>query len=81
MKVKVFGMTNCAGCETVKAVLAQKGVAYDYYDVMNHLNMDEASKYGVRSVPTVVVETGGVEQFFIGSSKVQIETMLSKIGV
>lgn len=81
MEIKVFGMTNCAGCDTVKAVLKQKGIEYHYYDVMHHADMGTASEFGIRSVPTVVVERGGVEYFVTGSTKESIDSILSHIGV
>jgi glutaredoxin len=79
MKVKVFGAENCAGCKTVKDILRVSGVEFHYYDVNHHLDMEVASEYGVRSIPTVVIERGGVQRFFVGASKVQIDAMLLKI--
>lgn len=80
MEVKVFGMENCAGCVTVKQVLKSKGVLFEELDVMNVDHMSEAQKYGVRGVPTVVVECGGVEHFFTGSTKPVIDSLLLQIG-
>lgn len=81
MKVKVFGMENCAGCDTVKAVLTSKGVEFDYRDVMNVNHMEEAQKYGVRAVPTTVVEFDDVEHVFTGSTKAVIDSIKLHVGV
>lgn len=81
MEVKVFGMTNCAGCDTVKTLLVNKGVEFEYRDVMNVNHMEEAARYGIRGVPTVVIERGGVEHFFTGSTKPIIDDILLHIGV
>lgn len=81
MEVKVFGMTNCGGCETVKSILKSKGVEFEYRDVMNVDHMDEAQKHGVRSVPTTVVtHTEGVD-VFVGSSHQTIELIKFAVGV
>lgn len=80
MEVKVFGMTNCAGCDTVKAVLKQKGIEYHYYDVMHHADMETASKYGVRGVPTTVIKhNSGDETVVVGSTReslIKIENII-----
>lgn len=81
MEVIVFGMDNCAGCVTVKDVLKSKGVFFVEYDVMNTDHMEKAQSFGVRSVPTVVVEQGGVEHVFTGSTKPVIDSLLLQLGV
>lgn len=80
MTIKVFGMENCSGCVTVKTLLKSKGVEFVERDVMNIEHMDEASKYGVRSVPTTVVTFGGVEHIFTGSTKPVLDSLLLQIG-
>lgn len=80
MEILVFGMDKCAGCVTVKEVLKSKGVFFVEYDVMNTDHMAKAQHYGVRGVPTVVVESGGVEHFFTGSTKPVIDSLLLQIG-
>lgn len=77
MEVKVFGMENCAGCVTVKNVLKQKGVEFVERDVMNPDHMDEASKLGVRGVPTTVVDG----EVFVGSAPNTIKDILFAVGV
>jgi glutaredoxin len=80
-EVIVFGMDDCAGCVTVKAVLKAKGVFFVEYDVMNTEHMAKAQEYGVRGVPTVVVKLEGVDHFFTGSTKPVIDSLLLHIGV
>lgn len=80
MEVKVFGMVNCAGCETVKAVFKQKGIEYHYYDVMHHADMETASKYGVRGVPTVVLtKEDGSQKTITGSKPQDIANILESL--
>lgn len=81
MEVIVFGMDDCAGCVTVKTILKQKGVEFVERDVMNTDHMEEAQKYGVRGVPTVVrkfdVSFGAVT----GSSEKSIKEIKEMLGV
>jgi glutaredoxin len=81
MRVKVFGMENCAGCDTVKAVLTSKGVEFEYRDVMNVKHMEEAQLAGVRAVPTTFVVVDGVEHVFTGSTKAVIDSIKLHVGV
>lgn len=73
MEVKVFGMTNCAGCVTVKNILTQKGVEFVERDVMNVDHMEEAQKHGVRSVPTTVITHKDGVDVFVGSAQVTLD--------
>lgn len=65
MNIKVYGKTNCPGCDQAKALLDQRGIGYEYINVMN--NMDALRKLldqGLKSVPQVFVNgelLGGVE--------------------
>lgn len=59
---KYFSATWCGPCKAFKPVmqeLASAGNNIQFIDVDE--NNELASKYGIRSVPTVVVEEGGVE--------------------
>mgnify|MGYP001609058594 CR=1 FL=1 len=80
MKVKVFGMDKCAGCETVKALLSARGVDFVVRDVMNVDHMEEAQKAGVRSVPTTLVTIGETEHVFVGSAKATLDSILLHVG-
>lgn len=73
MEVKLFGMTNCAGCVTVKNILKQKGVEFVERDVMNVDHMEEAQKHGVRSVPTTVITRKDGVDVFVGSAQVTLD--------
>lgn len=81
MNIKLFGSADCAGCVVVKQLLTVNGVAFEYFDVMHHADMETASKYGIRGIPTVVVERDGVEHFFTGSTKPTVDSLLLHIGV
>lgn len=76
MSVIVFGMSNCAGCVTVKNIFKQKGIEFIERDVMNVDHMDEAMKHNVRSVPTVVYEAKDGVHIFTGASKMTIDSIL-----
>lgn len=70
--VKKFSAVWCGPCRALAPVINEiKGnfsnVKFEEYDVDEAY--DEANKYGVRSVPTVVIERNGVElQRFTGVS-------------
>jgi thioredoxin 1 len=62
--VKKFSAAWCGPCRALAPVMNEiKGqfsnVAFEDYDV--DVAYDEATKYGIRSVPTVVIERDGVE--------------------
>jgi thiol-disulfide isomerase/thioredoxin len=59
---KYFGATWCGPCKTFKPVMnevAGEGHSVQFIDVDQQ--QDLAAKYNVRSVPTVIIEEGGVE--------------------
>ena len=59
---KYFSATWCGPCQTFKPIMNEiksEGHYVEFIDVDE--NNELASKYGIRSVPTVVVEEGGVE--------------------
>lgn len=80
MKIKVFGMTNCSGCDTVKTLLELNGVEFEYVDVMNPDNMAQAQLHGVRSVPTTLVQNAGVE-YFVGASQQTLKQLREAVGI
>ncbi len=59
--VLYFTATWCGPCKmfkpTVQAVSAETGVGINYVDVDQQTDM--AQKYGISSVPTIIVENGG----------------------
>ena len=65
--VKKFSATWCGPCRALAPVMGQikesyvgnSNVVFEEYDV--DVAYDEATKYGIRSVPTVVLERDGVE--------------------
>jgi len=65
---KYFSATWCGPCKQFKPIMeeiAGDGYSIEFIDVDNEQN--KAEKYGVRSVPTVVIEDNGIEvDRFIG---------------
>ena len=63
MKIaKYFSATWCGPCKAFKPVMneiAGEGHMIEFLDVDS--NSEMASKYGIRSVPTTVIEENGVE--------------------
>ena len=66
---KYFSATWCGPCKAFKPVMnevAGEGYMVEFLDVDN--NSEMASKYGVRSVPTTIIEENGVEvNRFVGA--------------
>jgi len=66
---KYFSAAWCGPCKQFKPIMdeiAGDGYSIEFIDVDNEQN--KAEKYGVRSVPTVVIEENGIEvDRFIGS--------------
>ena len=67
--MKYFSATWCGPCKAFKPIMnevASEGYSIEFIDV--DLEQNKATKYGVRSVPTVVIEENGIEvDRFIGS--------------
>jgi len=75
--MKVFGMSNCSGCDTVKTLLTQNGVEFVYVDIMNPENMADAQARGIRSVPTTVING----EVIVGSQPAQIQAIRNAVGI
>ena len=78
--VKYFSATWCGPCKAFKPIMnevASEGYSIEFIDVDQEQN--KAEKYGVRSVPTTVVEENGVEvSRFVGAiPKDQVVAKLS----
>ena len=77
--MKYFSATWCGPCKVFKPVMneiAGEGYSVQFIDVDQ--SQDLAVKYGVRSVPTTVIEEGGIEvDRIVGSvSKQQVMSKL-----
>ena len=73
--MKYFSATWCGPCKTFKPIMNEivgEGHSVQFIDVDQ--SQDLAAKYGVRSVPTTVIEENGMEvDRFIGAiSKQQV---------
>ena len=77
--MKYFSATWCGPCKVFKPVMNEivgEGYHVEFIDIDNM--SDLVSKYNVRSVPTVVIEEGGVEVDRIVGS-VSKQQMLGKL--
>ena len=67
--IKYFTATWCGPCKAFKPIMneiASEGNSVEFIDVDEQQN--KATKYGVRSVPTVVIEQDGQEiSRFVGA--------------
>ena len=54
-KIELFGHDNCPACKLIKTFLEKNNVAFDYVDIWN--DPDYTNDCGVRSVPTIIVES------------------------
>jgi thiol-disulfide isomerase/thioredoxin len=72
LTVKKFSAAWCGPCRALAPVMNEvksqfSNVVFEDYDV--DVAYDEATKYGIRSVPTVIMEKDGVEvERFTGTS-------------
>ena len=77
--MKYFSATWCGPCKTFKPIMNEivgEGHSVQFIDIDQ--SQDLAAKYGVRSVPTTVIEDNGIEvDRFVGS--VSKQQVLSKL--
>lgn len=51
---KIYGKSNCQGCDQAKALLESKGIGYEYVDVMKTPSAQALFREnGFRSVPQI----------------------------
>lgn len=70
--ITVYGKKGCTPCATLKAMLEQKGIKYQYIDVME--NFDVISENNIKSVPTTRIVEGDSIRFVVGN---KIEEILA----
>lgn len=58
--VKVFSASWCPNCPSFKKALDLAGVQYEVVDADDESTASEFEKYGVRGLPTCVIEEDGV---------------------
>ena len=67
--MKYFSATWCGPCKAFKPIMTEiagEGYSVQFIDVDQSQNL--ATKYGVRSVPTTVIEENGIEvSRFVGA--------------
>jgi len=78
--MKYFSATWCGPCKVFKPVMTEivsEGHTVEFIDVDQE--QDKAQQYGVRSIPTVVIEENGVEvdRFVGGQPKHSVLERLS----
>ena len=77
--IKYFSATWCGPCKTFKPIMNEivgEGHSVQFIDIDQ--SQDLAAKYGVRSVPTTVIEENGIEVDRIVGS-VSKQQVLSKL--
>ena len=54
-KVKVYSAEWCAGCRVVKSALVEAGIEHVVLDVCEGEGLQDAKKYGIRSIPVTFI--------------------------
>lgn len=76
-QVYKFSATWCQPCKTLTNWLASKGITLPEYDIDNPDTKPLLQRFGVRSVPTVVIDEDGFITTFVGTD--QKEKLLEAI--
>lgn len=53
--IKLFGANWCSGCVSMKKMMEDRCIPYEYYDIDTDEGSVEATKYNVRGLPTTVI--------------------------
>lgn len=77
--IKVFTKKNCAPCESVKSYFETQSVKPIFVSAFDE--PDQASKYRIMSVPTILLlnENDEVIQQSIGFNPVELDSILKEI--
>ena len=75
-KIIVFSQPGCPPCQTLKAYLMGKGIAFEDHDVSSDPSAAQelVNKYGSRSTPTVVVG----DEVMIGFNPERLDQILGQ---
>ena len=77
-KLIKFGQPTCVPCNMLSNFLKDNEV--EYVDVNVHEDVETANKYGITSVPVLVLEIDGVvEEMVFGYNVPEIEELLEKM--
>lgn len=69
MKVTIYGMSSCAGCEAAKLLCKTNSVDYDYKIVGQDIMKEQLSEmvgFPIRSVPQIFITNDGFSQYIGG---------------
>lgn len=53
MMYAVYGRPNCPWCDKAKALLQERGLAFNYYDIYEHGLVEWIKGIGVKTVPQI----------------------------
>lgn len=68
-KIMLFTTKTCINCNMVKSFLAQSNISYDL--IQAEENSELVEKYGIRSVPAMVVENGLEFTLYVNASNIR----------
>ena len=68
-RLLLFTTKTCPNCKTAKGFLKQANIPYEIVEVEK--NADVASKYGIRSAPTLVVHQGSEFALYVNASNIR----------
>ncbi len=79
--VKVYSLSTCSHCKTVKKLLSDHGIEYDFFDVdqfvgeERNLMIEEVKTYNPRcTFPTVVIDH---DKVVVGCKENEIKELLN----
>jgi glutaredoxin len=80
LKIELYGASWCQGCKQQKAIFDNMNLAYEYIDIDTPEGSAKAASNRVRSLPTIVVDSGDVRVVEVGcKSQKHWQDLLSAI--